>query len=116
MSARRDDSVYLAHIRDAARRIAEYLEGLTESTFYETPLVQDGVIRQIQIIGEAVKRLTPEFRASTSDIPWIDIAGMRNKLVRDYMGVDLEAVWDTAVIEVPKLLDRLGAGGPPAGN
>jgi uncharacterized protein with HEPN domain len=47
------------------------------------------VIRQIQIIGEAVKRLTPEFRASTSDIPWIDIAGMRNKLVRDYMGVDV---------------------------
>jgi len=110
MSARRDDAVYIAHICDAAKRIGEYLDGMTEGGFYDTPLVQDGVIRQIQIIGEAAKRLTPEFRASTSDIPWIDIAGMRNKLVHDYMGVDLEAVWDTAVTDIPALLARLGGG------
>lgn len=107
MSGQRDDSVYVAHIREAAERIGEYLRGLTEIQFYDTPLVQDAVIRQIQIIGEAARRLSPDFRASTPDVPWADIAGMHNKLVHDYMGVDLEAVWDTAVTDIPVLLERL---------
>jgi len=55
MSAPRDDSVYLQHIRDAIARIESYVEGVTEQEFFETPLLQDGVIRQILIIGEATK-------------------------------------------------------------
>lgn len=108
MSAPRDDSVYLGHIRDALHRIASYLDGVTEKEFFETPLLQDGVIRQLQIVGEATKRLSSDFRERTADIPWKDVAGMRDKLVHDYMGVDVEAVWDTATRDVPELSAKLG--------
>ena len=120
MSALRDGSIYLLHMRDAALRIGSYLDEVTEDEFLATPLIQDGVVRQIQIMGEAAKRLSPGFRTRTADIPWTDIAGMRDKLVHDYMGVDLEAVWDTAVRDVPALLARLEQlcdfqrGPPPA--
>jgi len=107
MTAPREDSVYLAHIHDAISRIRSYLDGITEDEFLETPLIQDGVIRQIQIIGEAAKRLSSDFRAERSEIPWKDVAGMRDKLVHDYMGVDLDAVWDTARRDIPALKTAL---------
>jgi len=88
----RDDSVYLQHILDAISRIEEYLQGATEETFYQQYLVQDGVIRQLEIIGEATKRLSQRVRAKSPSVPWQDIAGMRDKLVHDYFGVDLDAV------------------------
>ncbi|MDP2479822.1 MAG: DUF86 domain-containing protein [Candidatus Palauibacterales bacterium] len=108
MSAPRDDSVYVAHIREAIHRVQSYIHGLTKEAFLETPLVQDAVIRQLQIIGEAAKRLSSDYRTCTSDIPWSDITGMREKLVHDYMGVDLEAVWETVTRDVPELRERLG--------
>ena len=107
MSAPRDDTVYVKHIRDAGQRIESYLDGVREDEFLEMPLIQDAVIRQIQVIGEAAKRLSAEFRETTSDIPWSDIAGMRDKLVHDYMGVDLEAVWETAIRDIPALMSQL---------
>lgn len=111
MSAPRDDDVYLGHIRDAIARIESYLEGVTEAQFLNTPLIQDGVIRQIQIIGEAAKRLSPACRARTSVIPWADVAGMRDKLVHDYMGVDLGTVWEAAMRDVPALKAALEKAG-----
>ena len=111
MSAPRDDTVYVSHIRDAIARIESYLEGVSEETFLATPLLQDGAIRQIQIIGEAAKRLSLHFRRETAAIPWTGIAGMRDKLVHDYMGVKLDAVWETAVRDIPALkaqLEQLG--------
>jgi uncharacterized protein with HEPN domain len=99
----RDDSVYLRHILDAISRIEEYLHGVDEEMFYQHYLVQDGVIRQLEIIGEASKRLSREVRASCPNVPWPDIAGMRDKLIHDYFGVDLEAVWLTARDDIPAL-------------
>ena len=99
----RDDSAYLRHILDAIARIEEYLEGIDEEAFYRQYLVQDGVIRQLEIIGEATKRLSTETRAHCASIPWQDIAGMRDKLIHDYFGVDLEAVWLTARDDIPVL-------------
>lgn len=99
----RDDSVYLWHILDAISRIEEYLHGINEEAFHLQYLVQDGVIRQLEIIGEATKRLSHVVRASYPEIPWQDIAGMRDKLIHDYFGVDLEAVWLTARDDIPVL-------------
>ena len=96
MSAPRDDQIYIRHILDSIARIDSYLHGVTEKHFLNTPLIQDAVIRQILVIGEAAKRVSGDLRHQTPGIPWADIAGMRDKLVHDYLGINLGAVWDTA--------------------
>ena len=99
----REDRLYLSHVLDAAARIEGYIAGLELVGFLDDPLRQDGVIRQLAVIGEAVKHLSPAVREAAADVPWSDIAGMRDRLIHDYMGVDLEAVWKTAREDVPAL-------------
>jgi uncharacterized protein with HEPN domain len=70
-------------------------------------LVQDGVIRQVEVVGEAAKRVSGEVKTKCPDIPWQDITGMRNKLIHDYFGVDLEAVWETVRKDVPRLKSQV---------
>jgi uncharacterized protein with HEPN domain len=70
-------------------------------------LIQDGVIRQLEIIGEASKRLSAEIKEKYLEIPWKDITGMRDKLIHDYFGVDLDAVWDTVEKDIPVLKNKL---------
>ena len=100
---KRDDSVYLRHIFDAIAKIEQYLQGMTEEAFSLNTMVQDAVIRQIEIIGEATKRLSSNLRSETPQVPWQDIAGMQDKLIHEYFGVDMEQVWLTAVNDIPYL-------------
>jgi len=69
----------------------------------QNKVTQDAVVRQFQIIGEAVKRISPETRSQNSDIPWSEITGMRDKIIHDYFGVDMEIVWLTAKQRLPQL-------------
>ncbi|MFB6209758.1 MAG: DUF86 domain-containing protein [Candidatus Nanohaloarchaea archaeon] len=103
----KEDEVYIQHILDAIGKIQEYTEDMSEEEFNEDSLVQDGVIRQIEVIGEAAKQLSKEKRQKYEEIEWNDIAGMRDKLIHKYFGVDLEQVWETVEKDIPKLKKAL---------
>lgn len=98
-----DETLYLRHMLDAIDTVKEYLQGVDETKFKNTRLIQDGVIRQIEIIGEAARHISKDLRKTYSEIPWQDVAGMRDKLIHDYFGVDIEKVWVTAQDDLPVL-------------
>lgn len=97
---------YLDHIVEAAGRIRRFTEDMTELAFLENELVQDGVIRNIEVIGEAarnIQRRFPQFAAEHPEIPWEDVYWMRNRLSHGYFSVDLELVWKTVERDIPEL-------------
>jgi uncharacterized protein with HEPN domain len=99
----KDGRVYLIHILDAIALIESYTKGKTAADFKKTKMLQDAVIRQIEIIGEAAKMVSAAAKAKDDSIPWKDIAGMRDKLIHGYFGVDIEAVWSTVERDIPAL-------------
>ncbi|NUO80297.1 DUF86 domain-containing protein [candidate division KSB1 bacterium] len=87
-----DESIFLLHIRDAFNKIESYIEGVDEAAFKSDTLIQDGVIRQLEIVGEATKHLSDEIRDRSLNVPWQRMAGMRDKLMHGYFGVEIEKV------------------------
>ena len=101
--------VYLQHIQDAARWIGEYTQGMDHETFLASHLVQDAVLKQIEVIGEAAKHLSPDFIDAYPAVPWKDIAGMRDFIAHNYFGVDVEAVYKTVIVDIPVLKKQIAA-------
>ena len=89
----KSSTVYLHHILDCISRIRSFTADVDEQAFLKNFLIQDAVIRNFEVIGEAVKKVDSAIRRKYPDIPWKNIAGMRDKLIHDYMGVDVQAVW-----------------------
>ena len=104
---KKDADIYIQHILDSISWIEKYTENVTIEKFLTEHLIQDGVIRQLEIIGEASNKTPEEYKTKHSDIPWKDIIGMRNKLIHGYFGVDIEAVWNTAQKDIPELKIKL---------
>jgi len=101
--AARDVGLYVRDIWDSILAIEEYTRGLTEEEFCSNRLVQDAVIRRIEVIGEAVKNIDEKFRANYPDIPWKGIARMRDKIAHEYFGVDIKRVWEVVKRDLPEL-------------
>jgi uncharacterized protein with HEPN domain len=102
----KSDAVYLRHILDATTKIEGYAS-VGHERFLAESHWHDAIIRQLEIIGEATKQLSPDLRARHPDLPWRRVAGLRDVLIHQYMGVDLEAVWGIVVDHVPVLRQRV---------
>jgi uncharacterized protein with HEPN domain len=99
----KDDSIYIDHILNSLNRILDYISGKDRESFEADLVTQDAVVRQLEIIGEATKRVSIEFRSKHPDIQWLDMAGMRDVLIHDYIDVDFGVVWKTASEDIPNL-------------
>jgi uncharacterized protein with HEPN domain len=101
------DDAHLLDILKAARLAIEFKGFVEKAGFLDDAKTQSAVLHQILIIGEAVKRLSQEFRAARPEVPWKLIAGTRDKLIHFYEGVDLEEVWKMATSDLPQLIRQI---------
>jgi len=103
----KSDKIYIFHIIDSIDQISEYTDQILPGEFKENRLIQDAVVRNFEIIGEAAKNVSKRTREKYSQIPWKKMAGMRDKLIHNYMGVDLDAVWNTIEEIIPAMRKEL---------
>ncbi len=101
--SKRSEKDCLLDIQEAIKRTTSYISGLDYSSFAQDFKTQDAVIGNLEIIGEATKSLSRETRLRYSDVPWKSMAGIRDKLIRDYFGVNIDIIWQVCVDELPKV-------------
>lgn len=101
------DEVTVQDIINAAKLVIEFVEGFEKDTFLEDWKTRSAVLYQLTVIGEAVKRLSKEFRANYPEIPWTLIAGMRDNLIHGYDLIDWDEVWKTSTTDIPDLLNKV---------
>lgn len=101
------DHTYLLDIANAAELAVSYIESMTREQFLSDVQCQDSVIRRLEIIGEASRRISETFRDSYPELPWKEMIGMRNFLIHDYDDVDIHLVWKTAKKDLPVLLSKI---------
>lgn len=103
----RQDSLWISDIREAIARVGEYTQGISYSEFLEDKKTQDAVVRNVGIMGEAAKKISAEFKRKHKDIDWKAIAGMRDKLIHEYFGVNWSILWDVVKNKLPQLKAQL---------
>jgi uncharacterized protein with HEPN domain len=106
----KDDTIYIDHILLSVKNILNYTKEISKEEFSTNTLIQDAVIRNFEIIGEATKKVSSDFKQTYFKVPWKEMAGMRDKLIHDYIGVDTQVIWDTIKQDLPviqKLLKEI---------
>ena len=113
----KDDRLYVHHILDCVHRIGRYCQN-GEEAFRESQLVQDAVLRNLQTLAESTQRISDELKSLHPEVDWRAIAGFRNVLVHDYLGINLERVWEIVSVHLPVLGSQMEAirheADPPA--
>ena len=102
----KDDRVYLQYVLECIQRIQEYTSG-DKARFLESTLVQDAVVRNLQTLAESTQRLSEPLKLSRPSVDWRAIAGFRNILVHDYLGLDLERIWAVVERRLPTLREEI---------
>lgn len=102
----KDAKFYLIHILECIENIQDYTKSGKEE-FVIKKIIQDAVIRNLKIIDEATKKIPSEIKAKSPNVPWGEMAGLRDVLIHDYMGVDLSMVWNVIEKELPKLKEQI---------
>ncbi len=100
---KKDDSIYLRHIIDAFTQIEGYMVGITHDEFFSNKLLQDGVIRQLEVMGEASRNLSEDLRCEYPQIPWRQMVGLRNRMIHAYFNVNLQIIWEIIQGDLPNL-------------
>lgn len=106
MSKRRDEEL-VEDVGEAIERIRRYTRGISYEAFLRDTMAQDAVVRNLEIVGEAAKGFSADFRKKHKAIPWRDIAGMRDRLIHHYTGVNWSIVWDVIRAKLPELMEAL---------
>ncbi len=105
--SKRADMDFLADCKEAILRISAYTEDLSYEQFLEDKKTQDAVARNLEIIGEAAKNVSEELKRKYPQVPWQDLAGVRDKLIHHYFGVNFDIVWNIVRQELPNVLSQL---------
>ena len=108
MSAEKVYLDYLVDMLESAKKALEFVEGMGYDEFASDEKTQFAVVRALEIIGEAAKKVPADVREAYPEIPWREIAGTRDKLIHDYIGVNLSVVWRTIQDDLPPLIEHLG--------
>ncbi len=93
----------IRHIQSELQFCRESIKHVSEDSFYQNEILKRAIVRSIEIIGEASKKLNPDFKIEHAHIPWKKMAGMRDVLIHDYMGVDYELVWEVVFRHLPEM-------------